>query len=135
MGLGYDAVEAIFREHHYQPITGDVLMIGRQTVYFSADEILSLMRGCGIASALSPEEITLDTDTLNRRTDIAKGKDLITDTSLFKLLGVKSVRALDHSDYEGAEIVHGPRSNEAAAERTQRHCRFHCLWQYFGQRV
>lgn len=106
MGLGFDAIDAIFREHKYRPINGDVVIIGRQTVYFSPNEILDLMRAYGIPSALPPEEITLDTETVNRRTDITQSKDLITDTSLFKILGVKSIRALDHSDYEGAEIVH-----------------------------
>jgi len=40
------------------------------------------------------------------RTPDATGRDLITDAALFRLLGVPRVIALDHSEYEGAEIIH-----------------------------
>jgi hypothetical protein len=43
MALGRDIVDAIIREHSYQPITGDVLLIGQQAVTLSRDEVLELM--------------------------------------------------------------------------------------------
>ena len=48
MGIGRVAVEAIIREHQYRPITGDVLMIGRQTVYFTPNELLLLLSENGL---------------------------------------------------------------------------------------
>ncbi|MBP6943211.1 MAG: hypothetical protein KBB55_04180, partial [Candidatus Buchananbacteria bacterium] len=104
MGLGINVVGAILREHKYRPIDGDVLLMGRQAVYFSPAEILELLHQNGIEPRLKPEQITLDKTTLNR--NASGDKELITDTSLFKLLGAKSVCALDHSDYEGAEVIH-----------------------------
>jgi hypothetical protein len=35
MGISALMVEMIIREHKYRPIHGDVLLIGRQTVYLS----------------------------------------------------------------------------------------------------
>jgi len=104
MGLTIDTVEAIFREHRYQPIEGDVLLIGRQTVYFTPSEILALMKTHNIASRLSQEELVIDKQTLSRRKTTKN--ELISDTSLFRMLGAQSVRALDHSGYEGAEVIH-----------------------------
>lgn len=104
MGLGVDAIEAILKEHTYQPIDGDVLLIGNQTVYFTPESILNLMKKFNISSRLELDEIEIDTNTVNR----LKGfpENLIKDFSIFKMLGAKSVKALDHSDYEGAEIIH-----------------------------
>lgn len=104
MGLGIDAIEAILKEHTYQPIDGDVLLIGRQTIYFTPLNMLELMKAHNISSCLEMDQIELDTNTLNRREGYPV--NLIKDFSFFKMLGVKSIKALDHSAYEGAEIIH-----------------------------
>jgi hypothetical protein len=44
MGLGGQAVDAIGREHAYRPITGDVLFIGRQTTYFTPQDLAMRLR-------------------------------------------------------------------------------------------
>ena len=104
MGLGIDAIEAVLKEHTFQPVNGDVLLIGRQTIYFSPLQILELMKNFGISSCLEIDQIELDKNTLNRREGYAA--DLISDFSFFNMLGARSVKALDHSPYEGAEIIH-----------------------------
>ena len=40
MGMGKHLIEAVIREHSNKPITGDVLLIGRQTTYMSPDRLL-----------------------------------------------------------------------------------------------
>ncbi len=111
-------VEAIVREHCHKPISGDVVMIGRQTVYFTPEGILDLLRLHGISlSHVSSSDVELDRSTQNRLPGY-EGARLITDAALFRLLGVPSVLALDHSDYEGAEIIHDltkPLPNELKA--------------------
>jgi hypothetical protein len=103
MGLGGEAIEAIGREHAYRPISGDVVFIGRQTTYFTPSELAAMLRGCG--HAVDPAAIEIDRSTANRQRG-HEGKELVTDRSIFRALGVNSIRALDISGYEGAEIVH-----------------------------
>jgi hypothetical protein len=106
MGLGHHAVEALIREHKTRPIQGDVVLIGRQAVYFTPEEILALLREHDLKAAIVPvDDIGIDRNTLNRAPGQA-ARDLITDSTLFRLLGVPKILALDHSDYEGAEIIH-----------------------------
>lgn len=105
MGIGHSMVEAIIREHRHKPILGDVVMIGRQTVYFTPEQILELLKLHAVPVSLSPSEIELDKSTQNRPPEY-EGSNLITDTALFRLLGAAKISALDHSDYEGAEIIH-----------------------------
>lgn len=107
MGLGATVVDAIVREHSYRPIHGDVLTIGRQTVYLSVQQYVDILREHGIDPTKERlEKVTVDRETVCRRAGPAVGKELISDRSLFYLLGVDRVRALDHSDYEGAEVLH-----------------------------
>jgi len=94
--------EAIIREHKYKRIHGDVLLLGRQTMRFSLREAVTLIRGYGLA----PDPIPLDETVLDRKTLGSQGHEFIRDDAFFRLLGVNTVRAIDHSDYEGAEIIH-----------------------------
>src|SRR5262245_7537138 len=106
MGLVFPVVDSLLREHTYSPLTGEILLIGRQTVYFTPRDILALLREhCIDVNGVAEADIEIDRYTANRHPGLAEG-DLIADRALFRLLGVPSVRALDHSDYEGADIVH-----------------------------
>ncbi len=102
MGLGRHMVEAIVREHLQKPIAGDVLMIGRQTTYLSPDDLIRVLAEHGV-SVSSNSKIELDNTTLNRR---GGSTETVSDAALFRLLGANKVMALDHSSYEGAEIIH-----------------------------
>jgi hypothetical protein len=101
MGLARRAVEAIAREHAYRPIDGDVLFVGRQTVYLTPDELCDHLARHG--HAVDRRRIEINTSTIDR-TSTRQG--LVTDGSIFRALGNDRVRAIDVSDYEGAEIIH-----------------------------
>jgi hypothetical protein len=64
------------------------------------------MKQHGHESHLSLDEITIDKETISRKTGMPTDIDYVSDISIFQMLGARSVRALDHSDYEGAEVVH-----------------------------
>ena len=100
MAIAPHLLEAIVREHRFRPITGDVVLLGRQTIQASPEHAADIIRAEGV----SPQDIPLQ--ELDRRTLASKGKKYIRDDDFFRLLGVNSIRALDHSAYEGAEIVH-----------------------------
>jgi hypothetical protein len=57
------------------------------------------------ASPTAPASLELDTQTLNRR-DTGMGTRMISDRAFFQLLGCRTIRALDITDYEGAEVIH-----------------------------
>ena len=104
MGMGRHLIEAIIREHLNKPITGDVLLIGRQTTYASPDELIQVLRELGIKAGADPSKFELDKTTLDRKRGDAE--KLVSDAALFTFLGARSVKALDHSPYEGAEVIH-----------------------------
>lgn len=106
MGIGRHVVEALIRESQHKPIKGDVILIGRQTVYFTPEAILDLLKEHGVDTKhLKPSELeTGGGSTVNLPG--YNGTKLITDSELFRLIGVPKILALDHSDYEGAEIIH-----------------------------
>ena len=101
MGLGLQAVDAIGREHAYRPIRGDVLFMGRQATYFTPSGLAAQLRSHGHAVDLSAIEV--DRTTIHRLPGYG---EIVTDRSIFHALGIDSVKALDASPYEGAEIVH-----------------------------
>lgn len=105
MGLGPRIVEILVREARYRPLTGCTVLIGRQSIYLSPAATLAMLRANGIPIALPEHDIEIDRSTLNRSSAFPE-HDLIKDTALMRLLGADTVLALDHSDYEGAELVH-----------------------------
>jgi SAM-dependent methyltransferase len=104
MGLGSHMVEAIIREHLHRPIAGDVLTIGRQTIYYDAADLVSVLQDHGVTN-IDRSLIEIDRSTIDRKGG-HEGKLLVTDRSLFRVLGSRKVAALDHSDYEDADVIH-----------------------------
>jgi hypothetical protein len=101
MGIGRDLAEAIIHEHTFRPLTGDVVTIGRQTVYLTPRKATDLVADHGIA--IDPDiRVDIDKSTLNKNSTA----QLISDVGFLRLLGVQQAKAMDHSDYEGAEIIH-----------------------------
>lgn len=99
MGLLPQMARVLLNEHKYRPITGKVLLIGRQTVPLSPDNAMKLISDEGVA--IRPGvTVALDHTTRN-----ARDHNFIADRSLFNLFSDATVQALDVSDYEGAEIV------------------------------
>ncbi len=58
------------------------------------------------AAGLVPTALPDGDCILDRQTWRAEGQKFIRDDTFFRLLGVPELRALDHSGYEGAEIIH-----------------------------
>lgn len=102
MGIAPYIAEAIVREHAYRPVRGEVLLLGRQTMMFTPDHARDMIRAAGAIPVALPE----GEDLIDRRTDLARGRDWIRDDAFFRMLGADRVRAIDHTSYEGAEIVH-----------------------------
>jgi hypothetical protein len=106
MGFGIGIIEILSRERSYRGLGDDVLLIGRQTIYCTPKEALEKCAALGInVSHLRIEDIDVDHATTNRKAGF-ESEPLITDAALLRLLGITNVRALDHSNYENAEIIH-----------------------------
>jgi hypothetical protein len=106
MGLVRWFIEALAREHNHRPLSGDVLLIGRQTIYLTPEQLLGLYRDYGIdVGGMKPADVELDRSTIDRRQAFGD-LPLVSDRAMLRPLGIERVRALDVSDYEGAEIVH-----------------------------
>ncbi len=105
MGIAVTLAEMIIREHLHRPIEGKLLLIGRQTVNLSRQEALEKMAEFGIdTGGIAIDDLTVDTSTV--RSEQQSETEFITDDSFFRLLGVTDIEWLDHSDYEGANIIH-----------------------------
>ena len=103
MGLAAFVVDAIAREHAYKPIDGDVLLVGRQTVYLTPDRLCDRLRRHGYTP--DPSAIEVDTQTIDRLQGY-ENQTLVSDRSIFRALGNERVKAIDVSPYEGAEVIH-----------------------------
>jgi hypothetical protein len=102
MAIAPYVAEAIIREHKYRAIRGDVLLLGRQTMQFTPQHAADMIKAVGLV----PAELPDDESIIDGQTWRAKGQRFIRDDAFFRLLGVPEMRALDHSGYEGAEIIH-----------------------------
>ena len=99
MGLLAPLAEFIIHEHKYRRIEGDVLFIGRQTVFLDEVQHENLLAKHGLKNvATGPVEY--DNDTVGSR-----GHKCITDRYFMKSLGVENVHFLDVTDYENADII------------------------------
>src|ERR1700722_11202083 len=89
MALGRDVIDAIIREHAYRRITGDVLIIGRQTVGLSGNEVLELMQEHGVFAG----DLSLSVSASENA-----GEAGMSAAALFRLLGVDTVHDVDAHD-------------------------------------
>lgn len=104
MGLAKPALRLIAREHKRKPFEGPVLLLGRQGVYATLEEVQQLLREEGIP----PRTLT---NGENTRTNIPSWGDtakasFTNDAAFFHLLGLSEVQAMDFSAFENAELVH-----------------------------
>lgn len=106
MGLGIGIIEMLSRERSYHGLGDDILLIGRQTIYCTPEQALEKCAELGIdVSHVRVDDIAVDNVTANRTAGF-ENKRLITDVAMLRLLGATNVRALDHSSYENADIIH-----------------------------
>jgi SAM-dependent methyltransferase len=97
MGLPRAAIQLIAETVHDYKIGGRVLIIGKQDVWGTGLEATRWIRERGITPASCEVRISTKPDF--------KRLDFIQDISLFNLMGFREVITLDHSDYEGAQIL------------------------------
>lgn len=101
MGLPSQIAMALLREHRHKPISGQYLTIGRQTVYLTAEQAIAMVeRELGFRPKANPHDLEVDAATRGS----ASGP-FITDRAFLGLFSDASYRALDVTDYEGADIV------------------------------
>ena len=65
MSLNHHHIEMLAREHLHRPTSSDALMIGRRSVYLSADELIETLHGIDVSGA-DAAKVELDRNTLNR---------------------------------------------------------------------
>ncbi len=100
---GYLA-RALIKELKYKPIPETVHLLGRQTVQFDYDFAVRLIESEGLTVHEVNPGIDESTLTGKYRRDVL-GKNDIDDYTFFKMLGAKNIKAIDHSDYEGADVI------------------------------
>jgi hypothetical protein len=100
MGISFFHAELIIREHKFRPLPKTVHLLGRQTVELTEQQIVAMLDKHGLHPSSVPIEIDRTTSFA-----IASGQEFISDATFFGLLGVEKIRAIDHSDFEGADII------------------------------
>lgn len=101
MGIGSSIAELCAIEHRRRPL-GRVLLFGRQTMFFSPEYAIHILRTHGVTpTETDPARIDVDTYTL-----AGKDRGTISDGAFFRLMGVTDINYMDVSAYEGADIIH-----------------------------
>ncbi|HEY7229032.1 MAG TPA: hypothetical protein VH558_01540 [Pseudolabrys sp.] len=104
MGLAVYMLEGIVREHRHRGIHGSVVQIGRQTVELTVLDMIRLFMSYGLSLNIFRDGVVeIDRQTLQVR---QKRVRFVNDRTFFGALGAAEVHAVDHSDFEGADIIH-----------------------------
>jgi hypothetical protein len=98
MGIHQQHAIMIIKEHLYRPLPKRVHLLGRQSIDFDYPTAVGLCRAWGWEPR--PVEVQLD-----RTTDLGETRGYISDKTFFQMPGAEEVLAIDHSDYEGAELI------------------------------
>jgi SAM-dependent methyltransferase len=96
MGISSHIFRAFLREHKHRALQGQGLLVGRQSIFFSQDEMKRMAAAEGVA--VRDIEAQQDVET--------RGGGELTDYQLFESFSELDMKALDVTDYEGAPIVH-----------------------------
>lgn len=98
MSITRHLAEMMLVEHRHQPIQGEVLLLGRQTVWMTVGEAEALVEKVGLK--IRPEAFREISTIPNQF-----GRDLISDTSFFSLFSDAEVKACDVSDREKPDFT------------------------------
>lgn len=100
MGILLNTACSLMLEHKKRPFAGSILVLGKQDVYLSLNNLQFAAKQMGIElKALNPEEIEIS------KKPWCSNFKYITDTAFFKALGFTTVKSMDCSDYEGADYI------------------------------
>jgi hypothetical protein len=103
MGLPKPALRFLAREHKRRPFAEPVLLLGRQCVYATLEEAREIVRSEGLEPAETPASAAGRPPFPGW--DAPPYSGFTTDAAFFGLLGLRDVKALDVSDFEGAELL------------------------------
>lgn len=98
MSITRHLAELLLAEHLHRPITGEVLLLGRQAVWMTPGETEALVNRMGVRR---PDSAFIEVGKIPH----PFGKDLISDTSFFSLFTDAAVKACDVSDHENADFI------------------------------
>ena len=105
MGLVIGSVEFLLKEASRKPFSGSLLTLGKQDVYFSYKTFAKLSQKYGIKLSDSTKiEISSN--------PYFAAHHYLADEYVFKALGFSEIKSLDYSDYQGANIIFDPNSND-----------------------
>lgn len=96
MAITRHLAELIVAEHCYQPITGNVLLLGRQEMFLTLDDAVDMVRKWGITPRGKAEIGTFAS---------AVTHGYISDRSFFSLFTDAKVVACDVTNREGADLI------------------------------
>lgn len=99
MGMTAQMAKMVVREHVYKPITGELLLCGRQSIFLTPEEALKIVADEGVLR----QGVKIEIDNQTRSSG---GNGWILDASFFDLFTDAKFNAVDVSAYEGANIVH-----------------------------
>jgi len=104
MAIPLPLAELICHEHRYRSLPVRILLLGRQTICFNASAMYALASRWGLACGdVGVTRAERDTLTIHARQH--PDEEFVTDTVFFQMLGVREIDAIDHSDFEGANII------------------------------
>jgi len=98
MGLARGAIKMIaetIRDYH---LRGRVLVIGKQDVWGTGQEVKRWLADSGLSPQAGTVELSLKGPLRDR--------GFVQDISVFQLMGFQEVVTLDNSDFEGAQVIH-----------------------------
>lgn len=104
MGLSKPALRFLARTASRQAFHGEWLTLGRQCVYATHADFVRICQHEGVAPAELPADCAPRTNIPSWQ-GTARG-DNTSDVAVLCALGARDVRAVDYSDFEGAELIH-----------------------------
>ena len=102
MGIGPNAMDGLMREAARSPFSGTCYTLGRSFMGMRPDQVSERFKHHGLTA-----HDVIDERTIDRTTEAASRYNYttISDVGFFRALGFQSVKAIDISDAEGAEIL------------------------------
>lgn len=101
MGITVQHAQMILKEHKHRPLPKKIHLISRQTVQFDYEWALRIFEEEGI----SPVGVDVQIDDFTLLAKSKNTKEWISDETFFRMLGVEEIVSIDHSDYEGANLI------------------------------
>ena len=102
MGIPKQVVKLLLEENEYQPIKGEFLSFGKQTVAVKKEELNRLIERYGYSGSRVKD--LYDSNQLDFKTRHADST--IEDNNFLSLFADVNYNCMDISDYEGANIIH-----------------------------